>query len=127
MGAVAKPEICKHIFVRRKQSVLSVRRHFWLLPTDFSKEIKIFLLGNGCFNYQTTSVISVNSVHSVQKTQLKCVFCMQVLQQPLVICLDIIQFENHFFYLFSNLPLDIISLLCYCKKEKSNRLTMYFT
>ncbi|MBR2439522.1 MAG: hypothetical protein IKB25_04960, partial [Lentisphaeria bacterium] len=45
--------------------------------------IKIFLLGNGCFNYQTTSVISVNSVHSVQKTQLKCVFCMQVLQQPL--------------------------------------------
>ncbi|MBR2441419.1 MAG: hypothetical protein IKB25_14570, partial [Lentisphaeria bacterium] len=57
-------------------------RHFWLLPTDFSKEIKIFLLGNGCFNYQTTSVISVNSVHSVQKTQLKYVFCMQVLQQP---------------------------------------------
>ena len=39
-------------------------------------------MGNGCFNYQTTSVISVNSVHSVQKTQLKCVFCMQVLQQP---------------------------------------------
>ena len=39
-------------------------------------------MGNGCFNHQTTSVISVNSVHSVQKTQLKCVFCMQVLQQP---------------------------------------------
>ena len=40
-------------------------------------------MGNGCFNYQTTSVISVNSVHSVQKTQLKCVSCMQVLQQHL--------------------------------------------
>ena len=80
----------KSIFVQSERSLPSVRRHFWLLPDDFSKEIKKILLGNGCFLIPNPfrNLCNLRSLRT--KTPLKCVFYKQVLQQPHII--DIIYY-----------------------------------